>query len=57
MRRSGTGRRRRFIIRVESGGQFQEAAIASAAAAVKGSLTLAPLRGAPLTACLAPAQR
>lgn len=50
MRRSGTGRRRRFIIRVENEGPVWAAAIASAAAAVKGSLTLAPLRGAPLTA-------
>ena len=57
MRRSGTGRRRRFIVRVENEGPVWAAAIASAAAAVKGSLALAPLRLRALDCRLAPARR
>jgi len=58
MRRSVTERRRRFIVRVETEEASWATSIASAAEAVKGSLrSRRQLRGAPLTAFLAPARR
>lgn len=56
MKRSGTERRRRFIIRVEMKGAVGRGDVASAAEAVKGTLrSRRQLRGTPLTAFLAPA--
>lgn len=57
MKRSITARQRRFIIRVEMRASWATS-IAYAAEAVKGTLrSRRQLRGAPLTAFLAPARR
>jgi hypothetical protein len=58
MKRSITARQRRFIIRVENEWASWAPSIASAAEAVKGTLrSRRQLRGAPLTAFLAPARK